>query len=66
MISSSTTLTQQNKCGTAGGHSYVGKLKLTSDRKALMLQQQQHGNERDLEENENRDPMDASCKVSAT
>jgi hypothetical protein len=33
MISSSTTLTQQNKCGTAGGHSYVGKLKLTSDRR---------------------------------
>jgi hypothetical protein len=64
MISSSTTLTQQNKCGTAGGHSYVGKLKLTSDRKAFKLQQQQHGNERDLEEN--RDPMDASCKVSAT
>jgi hypothetical protein len=69
MISSSTTLTQQNKCGTAGGHSYVGKLKLTSDRKAFKLQQQQqqqqqHGNERDLEEN--RDPMDAGCKVSAT
>jgi hypothetical protein len=69
MISSSTTLTQQNKCGTAGGHSYVGKLKLTSDRKAFKLQQQQqqqqqHGNERDL--GENRDPMDASCKVSAT
>ena len=64
MISSSTTLTQQNKCGTAVGHSYVGKLKLTSDRKAFKLQQQQHGNERDLEEN--RDPMDASCKVSAT
>ncbi|MDW0122135.1 MAG: hypothetical protein QOK81_05895 [Nitrososphaeraceae archaeon] len=64
MISSSTTLTQQNKCGTAGGHSYVGKLKLASDRKAFKLQQQQHGNERDLEEN--RDPMDASCKVSAT
>jgi hypothetical protein len=68
MISSSTTLTQQNKCGTAGGHSYVGKLKLTSDRKAFKLQQQQqqqqHGNERDLEEN--RDPMDASCKVFAT
>ena len=65
MISSSTTLTLQNKCGTAGGHSYVGKLKLTSDRKAFKLQQQQqHGNERDLEEN--RDPMDASCKVSAT
>ncbi|MGH9954668.1 MAG: hypothetical protein ACRD39_03280 [Nitrososphaeraceae archaeon] len=52
--------------GTAGGHSYVGKLKLTSERKAFKLQQQQqqHGNERDLEEN--RDPMDASCKVSAT
>jgi hypothetical protein len=64
MISSSTTLTQQNKYGTAGGHSYVGKLKLTSDRKAFKLQQQQHGNERDLEEN--RDPMDASCKVFAT
>jgi hypothetical protein len=64
MISSSSTLTQQNKCGTAGGHSYVGKLKLTSDRKAFKLQQQQHGNERDLEEN--RDPMDASCKVFAT
>ena len=64
MISSSTTLTQQNKCGTAGGHSFVGKLKLTSDRKAFKLQQPQHGNERDLEEN--RDPMDASCKVSAT
>ena len=64
MISSSTTLTQQNKCGTAVGHSYVGKLKLTSDRKAFKLQQQQHGNERDIEEN--RDPMGASCKVSAT
>jgi hypothetical protein len=64
MINSSSTLTQQNKCGTAGGHSYVGKLKLTSDRKAFKLQQQQHGNERDLEEN--RDPMDASCKVFAT
>ena len=64
MISSSTTLTQQKKCGTTGGHSYVGKLKLPSDRKAFKLQQQQHGNERDLEEN--RDPMDASCKVSAT
>ncbi|MDQ4015699.1 MAG: hypothetical protein M3136_08035 [Thermoproteota archaeon] len=53
--------------GTAGGHSYVGKLKLTSERKAFKLQQQQqqqHGNERDLEEN--RDPMDASCKVYAT
>jgi hypothetical protein len=48
MISSSTTLTQQNKCGTAVGHSYIGKLKLTSDRKAFKLQQQQqqqHGNE---------------------
>jgi hypothetical protein len=46
MISSSTTLTQQNKRDTAGGHSYVGKLKLTSERKAFKLeQQQQHGNE---------------------
>ncbi|HEX6282300.1 MAG TPA: hypothetical protein VFZ67_08735 [Nitrososphaera sp.] len=45
MISSSTTLTQQNKRDTAVGHSYVGKLKLTSERKAFKLEQQQHGNE---------------------
>jgi hypothetical protein len=55
MISSSTTLTQQNKCDIAGGHSYVRKLKLTSERKAFKLEQQQHGNERDL--GGNRDPM---------
>jgi hypothetical protein len=64
MISSSTTLTRQNRWDTAGGHSYIGKLKLTSDRKAFKLQQQQqHGNEQNLEEN--RDPMYVSCKVSA-
>jgi hypothetical protein len=41
MIHSSATLTQQNKLDTAGGHIYTGKLKLTSEKKAFKLEQQQ-------------------------